>query len=213
MNYNCEKSTNNNYTIFCSSDREIYFNGYINSESIAKLIRQLKECEKKELDSININKRFKELTNFFSEEDKKKLLIMKELENEPIKLFINSFGGEFFQALFAVDQIKTLKVPVHTVVSGIAASAATILSLAGKKRFITKNSHMLIHDLRSGYRLGKKSELLDESENITKLSDLLLNYYAENTKITRDELSKILDRDRYWNATECLDKGLVDEII
>jgi ATP-dependent protease ClpP protease subunit len=50
-------------------------------------------------------------------------------------------------------------------------------------------------------------------ENITKLSDILVNYYAENTKMTREELPRILERDRLWSATESLERGLVDEII
>jgi ATP-dependent Clp protease protease subunit len=181
---------------------------------MTELIIELKSCEKKELDRVEKQKKiFKDYTDKLSADDKKLFILNeKETEIQPIKLTINSFGGTVYDVLFAVDQIKSLKVPVNTIVCGTAASAATILSLAGKKRFITKHSQMLIHEVRTGW-WGKKTELSDEFDNIIKLSELLVEYYAENTKMTREELPKILERDRFWNATECLQKGLVDEII
>ena len=68
----------------------------------------------------------------------------------PLELLVNSEGGEVFSAFGIVDRIKSNTVPIHTYVEGIAASAATLISVVGHKRFIRKNSFMLIHQVRSG---------------------------------------------------------------
>ena len=67
----------------------------------------------------------------------------------PIELHIHSGGGDLFAGLAAVDVIQSLKSPIHTYVEGSAASAATLMSLAGDKRFMYKNSFMLIHQISS----------------------------------------------------------------
>ena len=66
------------------------------------------------------------------------------IELPPIKLYITSEGGLVYQVFSLIDTIQNLRVPVHTICKGFVASAGTLLSLAGKKRFITENSYMLI---------------------------------------------------------------------
>jgi len=72
---------------------------------------------------------------------------------------------------------------------------------------------MLIHELRSATSWNKMSELEDEISNLKKTMENIKDIYAEHTKITRSELSKILKKDIDWDAKECLKRGLVDEII
>lgn len=88
-------------------------------------------------------------------------------EPKPQKIYINSIGGEIFAAIPLIDAIKNCTIPVHTYIEGIAASAASLIYMAGHKRFITKNSFMLIHELRTGVQ-GKYSEIMDE-KNCDKL--------------------------------------------
>jgi ATP-dependent protease ClpP protease subunit len=105
-----------------------------------------------------------------------------------------------------------MTIPVHTICKGIVASAGTLLSLAGNRRFITENSYMLIHELRTG-SWGKFSFIKDNFDNYTSLMEHIKNYYVSNTKLTREELDVQLAKDLTWNAETCLEKGLVDEII
>lgn len=135
-----------------------------------------------------------------------------QLEKTPIHLHIQSFGGSLFHSLYLVDLIQNLETPVYTYVDGFAASAATLLSISGKKRYISKNSLMLIHQLSSN-SAGKYSELKDESENLDVLMDFIMNHYLTNTKISKSELLSLLKRDIWLNSSSCLKYGLVDEII
>ena len=108
--------------------------------------------------------------------------------------------------------IKKLETPVYTYIDGFAASAATLISVVGKKRFMTSNSIMLIHQLSGGMN-GKFSEMEDENENLHGLMDFITKIYLENTKMNEIELNKILKRDIWLNSTYCLEHGLVDVIL
>lgn len=132
----------------------------------------------------------------------------------PIWLHINSYGGEVHSALAIADTIERIKatVPIITIVEGAAASAATIISTAGTRRLMRKNSYMLIHEL-SDAAWGKHSDMIDHVESNKDLMKTLKNWYAERTKIKADKLDEILKRDKWWNSTICKRHGLVDDVI
>ena len=97
-----------------------------------------------------------------------------------INIYINSEGGEVHSALSVFDTIRQNIVPINTIISGNASSAATIISLAGHTREITSNSYMLIHNISSGF-WGKMHEFEDELKNMAKLTSNLKKIYKENT--------------------------------
>lgn len=201
------------YSVFSNDNySEIFFSGAINNESMCDLVKELKKIESHLLKLFDES--MKKINETIDAMDQKyfDIGLKPNIHLKPIRLIINSTGGYVYDALFAVDVIKSLKVDVHTVVSGYCASAGTLLSLAGKHRFITKNSNMLIHEIRAGF-WGKKTSVNDEYENLNKLSKQLIDYYKANTKLDEDKLNEILKRDCNWSPQECLDAGLVDEII
>ena len=135
-----------------------------------------------------------------------------EYEPPPIILHINSYGGSVFAGLSAVDYIKNSKVPVHTVIDGCAASAATMMSCVGAHRLMHRNSCMLVHQL-SGAMWGKFQEMQDDMQNSEMLMEKIKNIYKEHTKIPKKEMDNLLKHDLWWEAEKCLQYGLVDEII
>lgn len=132
---------------------------------------------------------------------------------KPLFLHIYSPGGDVHAGLSLYDFINEYKktIPVNTVVEGVAASAATIISIAGSKKFITPNSYMLIHQL-STYFGGNFEQIKDEFGNCEKIMKQLKEIYATKTKLSRKQLSDVLKRDINWSAEDCLKYGLVDEI-
>ena len=172
------------------SHNKIYFYADITRPEILKLNKQLDSLEKKILtNSILLN-------------------------SEPcdIYLHINSFGGSLFAGLAGVDYIKKCKIPIHTIVDGCAASAATLMSVVGEHRQIHKHSFMLIHQLSSGM-WGKYEEMRDAMENNDLFMRIITEVYEEHTKIPKRKLKEILKRDLWFDAETCLDYGMVDEII
>ncbi len=135
-----------------------------------------------------------------------------EYEPPPIKLHINSYGGSVFAGLAALDYVKNSKVPVHSIIDGCAASAATLISVVAERRLIHKNSCMLVHQL-SGMMWGKFQEMQDDMQNSEMLMEKIKNIYKEHTRIPKREMDKILKHDIWWEAEKCLEYGLVDEII
>jgi len=130
----------------------------------------------------------------------------------PILLHINSYGGALFSGLAGMDEILNCGVEVRTIVDGCSASAATLLSVVGKKRYINRHAYMMIHQL-SSMMWGKYSEFVDEQKNLDRLMGTIKEIYGEYTKVPQDELAGILDHDIWWDAETCLKYSLVDEIL
>ena len=129
-----------------------------------------------------------------------------------IKLRINSFGGSVFAGMAILDAIRNLKSEVHTYIDGAAASAATIISVAGKKRFIGKNSLMLIHQLSSA-SYGKFSEMEDDMENNRRIMKMIKDVYKQYTKVPMKQIDEILKHDLWFDSAKCLELGLVDQVL
>lgn len=188
--------------------RDIYFACDITITSCHQLIRLLKEAEVDALeevqracsDKLDVVKRYPNLTI--------------SMEPKPITLHITTYGGIIHSAFSVVDAMTNLKVPVHTVVSGYTASAGSLISIAGTKRFITANSYMMIHELRGGF-WGRYGEVREQGLNLTKLMAHIVAFYESrsNGKLTGDTLTNILARDTDWDASECVANGLADEVI
>jgi ATP-dependent Clp protease protease subunit len=170
-------------------NNHIYFQTDVNKNTISELVTLIREAE---------------------EECYLSAFIMK-IPEIPIYLHINSFGGSIFAAFAAIDVIQACRVPVHTIIEGATASAGTLMSIVGKKRYITPSSYMLIHQLSSSYH-GKMEELKDEFKNLQEMTKKIKDLYIKHCKIPAVELTKLLKHDLWLNADKCLKHGLVDEL-
>jgi ATP-dependent Clp endopeptidase proteolytic subunit ClpP len=182
----------------------IYFSDRINHDTAHTLILMLRNCELDILEDVKA-----------AEAENKKASASRYadpvFEPKPIELYLTTHGGLVHAAFAVVDVIRALRVPVHTIVLGYVASAGTLISLAGSKRFITSNAFMMIHEIRSGF-WGKASDARVEYENVTKLMAHITEYYLGKTRITRERLVEMLRVDTDLNAAECAAMGLVDSV-
>ena len=129
-----------------------------------------------------------------------------------IKLHINSEGGEVFAVSSIIHLIETNIIDIHTIIEGQACSAATLLSIVGKKRFITKNSYMLLHHISSEC-WGKLNELEDEIKNLNLITKNFKELYKQYSNIRSKTFDTLFKKDLLLDARTCLNYGLVDEII
>lgn len=140
---------------------------------------------------------------------------ISEYEDEKsIYLHICSNGGDVYPTLAVIDHIGNSSVKIITINEGCVASAGVLITLAGHKRYITKNSYMLIHEIRSGC-WGKYSECVDDMKNNDILMKHLKTYIKERTnhKLPENNLDELLKHDIIWNAKKCLKYGLIDKIV
>lgn len=171
-------------------NNRIYFYSYVSHKSILELVEQVHTVTKK----------------------MQVLAVENEIEPPPIVLHISSYGGSVFAGFAGMDMIKSNTLPIHTVVDGAAASAATLLSVVGHKRFVQKNAYMLIHQL-SSCLFGKFEEIKDEMQNLEKIMNTIKQTYVDHTKIPSGKLEEILKHDWWLSAEDCLKFGLVDGIV
>lgn len=130
----------------------------------------------------------------------------------PIKLHLQSLGGELMPAFYVCDLIKSIDTPVHIYIDGYVASAASLIAVCGDKRYMTKHSSILIHQLTSSTS-GKFAEMRDGMSNLHLFMENLKDIYLENTKIEESKLECLFESDVWMSADKCLLLGLVDDII
>jgi len=166
---------------------------------------------------ISLQKEVQEVINKLLEKSKGLTELEFTVQYPPINLHINSPGGGIFAAFTFIDFMCHIKrkypnIKFHTIVEGRAASAATLISVTGDKRFITENGYMLIHQLWS-LTMGKYNEIIDDMNNLHTLMDRIKHLYTKHATIPNDKLDDILKHDLYWDAETCKKYKLVDEIL
>ena len=138
--------------------------------------------------------------------------VLNTQEIPSMYLHIQSYGGCVFSGLSSIDYIKGTKSPICTIVEGCAASAATLMSIVADERYMTEHSFMLIHQLSGGV-WGTYEDIVDNKKNCARLMKMIKNIYLEHTKIPKSKLNGILKHDIWFDAKQCLEYGLIDDII
>ena len=128
-----------------------------------------------------------------------------------VQLFIHSDGGDVYAGLSGMDHIRNCPVPVHTIADGFVASAATLLLLAGRRRYCQPHASLLIHQLSSHFA-GKYCELKDEMQNSKSIMKMFKQIYKSTTKLTDEQLQDLLSKELTVTATRSLKLGFVDAI-
>lgn len=141
-----------------------------------------------------------------------------ELKNpgKPITFIINSPGGSVDAGFAIWDQVKMISSPVTTVVTGLAASMGSVLSLCAEKgrRFATPHARFMIHQPAiHGVIQGQASDIEIQAKEMLKTHNMLVDLYTEKTGKPREEIERSLDRDTWFSAKEALDGNFIDKII
>ena len=140
---------------------------------------------------------------------------IKDLNNHPnatrINVYINSGGGEVFAAVAIAQQLKKHKAEVHTYVEGMAASAATIIAMAGDVRHMTVSGLYMIH-LPSSSVCGNKHTFAKGIEVLEKVEDIIRLTYKNKTNLSDEELTQMIDHETWLTAEEAYKYGFITNI-
>ncbi|OPZ60550.1 MAG: ATP-dependent Clp protease proteolytic subunit precursor [Synergistetes bacterium ADurb.Bin520] len=142
------------------------------------------------------------------------LLLLEAEGDDPIKIFIDSPGGDVDAGYAIIDMMRFVKPDVYTVGMGLVASAGALILLGSPKdrRFGLPNSHYLIHQPLSGMR-GVATDIEIHSRELEKVRERINGFIAEETGKPREQVEKDTDRDFWMSAEEALQYGLVSRII
>jgi ATP-dependent Clp protease, protease subunit len=144
------------------------------------------------------------------------LIALDKINQKPITLYINSDGGELYESFNMVDVIESIKSPVNTVCLGRALSGGFVIFVAGEKRFVYKNSILMMHPIRAWTEGDSVPSLLKNAEFLSKETKRMAKYFASRTnKSEKYWEEKVLQaaHDTFYFADEALKFGIATEII
>ncbi|NNM67158.1 MAG: ATP-dependent Clp protease proteolytic subunit [Spirochaetales bacterium] len=155
-----------------------------------------------------------EIDKSLAERIVRQLLVLEAESSDPIKLFIDSPGGDADAGYAIFDMIRFVKAPVWIVGMGLVASAGALVLLAAPKerRVGLPNSHYLIHQPLSGVR-GVATEIEIHAQEIEKLRVRINNLIAQETGQSLARVEKDTDRDFWMNSEEAQQYGLLSRVI
>ena len=155
-----------------------------------------------------------EINKDLAERTIRQLLLLEDMGDDPIRIFIDSPGGDADAGYAVFDMIRFVKPPVWTIGMGLVASAAAIIQLAAPKerRIGLPNSHYLIHQPLSGIR-GVATDIEIHARELDKLRDRINTLISKETGLPPKQVEKDTDRDFWMNAEEAVKYGLISRVI
>ena len=143
-----------------------------------------------------------------NEEDTKKQIV------DPIKLIINSGGGEIYSGLALIDVISTSLTPIHTICHGSAMSMGLIVFVAGHHRTASPNATFMYHEAMYGLE-GKTAYHKQEIKEANRIDKICDDYLLSKTKLTQKLLDNVKNTQAEWyfDAKTALKYGVVSEIV
>ncbi len=144
----------------------------------------------------------------------KQMLILEGESDEPIKIFINSPGGDVDAGYAIFDMARFITAPVTMIGMGLVASAAALVLLAVPKeqRIALPNSTYLIHQPMSGMK-GVATDIEIHAQHLEKLREKLDKLIAQETGKSLEEVRSDTERDHWLSADEAQSYGLVSRIV
>lgn len=155
-----------------------------------------------------------EINKSLAERVVRQLLLLEDLSDEPVRVFIDSPGGDADAGFAILDMMRFVKPPVFTIGMGLVASAGALILLAAPKerRLGLPNSHYLIHQPLSGMR-GVATDIEIHAKEIERMRGRINLLISEETDKPLEQVEKDTDRDFWMNSEEALDYGLISRII
>ena len=142
------------------------------------------------------------------------LLYLDSLNHNPIRIYINSPGGDVIDGLAIIDTINFIKSPVYTICVGLAASMGAVLLSCGEKghRTVLPHSRVMIHQV-SGFAGGSLADMKIDLEQTKRCEQDIYHILANNLDKSYDEIVALCDRNNWFIGQEAIDLGIADKVL
>lgn len=134
-----------------------------------------------------------------------------EKSEDEVQIILNSYGGSCSAAVRMYDDVCAYPGKVTMIISGTAASAATVLAMAADELEMTPGSLYMIHD-PSIVAWGNERDLRDAINLLAACKDSILNVYARRCNLPRNELAQMMSATTWMDAQTALENGFIDRI-
>ena len=137
-----------------------------------------------------------------------------ELNNDggDITIWINSPGGDVFAASQIYNMLMDYKGDVTVKIDGIAASAASVIAMAGGEVHMSPVSMMMIHNPMT-IAFGDTAEMKKAIQMLSEVKESIINAYELKTGLSRTKLSHMMDDESWFNSRKAVELGFADEIM
>ncbi len=155
-----------------------------------------------------------EINKGLAERVVRQLLLLEDAADDPVRVFIDSPGGDADAGYAIFDVMRFITPRVYTIGMGLVASAGALILLAAEKdyRFGLPNSHYLIHQPISGM-LGVATDIEIHAREIERTRERINKLISEETGQELSKVEKDTDRDYWMGAEEAKDYGLISRIV
>lgn len=150
-----------------------------------------------------------------NEEDAKQESKQKYFVRQPIKSYINSYGGLVTELFSLINVIISSKTPIYTYCTGCTYSSGALLLISGHKRFAYKRSHIMIHSVFTGGIYDRYQQFIESAEKSKDIQKMIWDYVICNTNILNKQLDEITIKKQDWfmYGEEAKELGIIDEVI
>ena len=129
-----------------------------------------------------------------------------------LTVWLNSPGGDVFAASQIYTMLRNHNGKVTVKIDGLAASAASVVAMAGDEVFISPTGMIMIHNPMT-YASGNKSDMEQAIRLLDEVKESIINAYARKTKLSRNKISRLMDEETWFNAEKAVQLGFVDGIL
>ena len=137
---------------------------------------------------------------------------VKENERLPIKIYINTDGGDLYAALSIIDAIQLSKTPIFTIVIGTAFSGGFFISMVGHKRFCYPNASFMFHEGVCAWE-GDAHKFHSHEQHYKSLLERVKKIVIDNSNINEEYYNAIRKDDNWWDSQEALKLRIIDKIM
>lgn len=136
---------------------------------------------------------------------------LASMRGAPVTVAINSPGGDAFMGIALYNALARYAGPVTVRIDGIAASAASLVSMAGKRIVMPENAFMMIHNPYS-WGMGDASDFEERARHLARLQGIYSAVYARRSGQASDRIVEMMEATTYMDAAEALASGFADEV-
>ena len=129
-----------------------------------------------------------------------------------LTVWLNSPGGDVFAASQIYSMLKNHKGKVTVKIDGIAASAASVVAMAGDETWISPTGYLMIHNPMT-CAAGNKADMEKAIALLDEIKEGIINAYEEKTHLSRSKIAKMMDEETWINAKKAKQLGFVDGIL